>query len=92
MRPLQFHSQEPDQQRGQEPRHPAKARTYSEDQKEELGVEKEDKEAQFIVNRKQGEMADSITWEEVEHNTRQDSALQALKDIKKGTLRKEAKA
>ena len=55
-------------------------------------MEEEDEEAQFIVNRIQGKMADAITWEEVEHNTRQDSALQALKDIKKGTLRKEAKA
>ena len=71
-------------------RHPARARTYTKDQKEELGVEEEDEEAEFIVNRIQGEMADAITWEEVEHSTTQDNILQALKeDIKKGTLRKE---
>ena len=37
-------------------------------------------------------MADAITWEEVERVTSQDSTLQAvMEDIKKGTLRKEAR-
>ena len=73
-------------------RHPAKAKKYSKEEKEELGVEEEDEEAEIIVNRIQGEMADAITWEEVERATTQDSTLQAVvEDIKKGTLRKEAR-
>jgi hypothetical protein len=73
-------------------RHPAKARSYSKDQKEKLAVEEEDEEAEFIVNRIQGEMADVITWEELELSTRQDSMLQALiGDIKKGTMRKDTR-
>ena len=37
-------------------------------------------------------MADAVTWEEVERSTSQDSTLQAvMEDIKKGTLRKEAR-
>ena len=73
-------------------RHPAEARSYTKEHKEELGVEEEDEEAEFIVNRVQSEMADAVTWEEVEHSTKQDTNLQALmEDIKKGTLRKEAR-
>ena len=55
-------------------------------------MEEEDEEAEFIVNRIQGEMADAITREEVERVTSQDSTLQAvMEDITKGTLRKEAR-
>ena len=39
-----------------------------------------------------GEMIDTITWEEMERVTSQDSTLQAvMEDIKKGTIRKEAR-
>ena len=39
-----------------------------------------------------GEMIDTITWEEMERVTSQDSTLQAvMEDIKKGTTRKEAR-
>jgi len=49
-------------------------------------------EVEFIVNRIQGETAEAITWAEVENATKQDSTLQAvMEDIKKGTLRKEAR-
>ena len=53
-------------------------------------MEEEDEEAEFIVNRIEAEMADAVTVEEVEQNTKQDTTLQALwEDIKKGKLRKE---
>ena len=71
-------------------RHPVRSQSYSKADKEELGVEEEDEEAEFIVNRILGEMAEAVTVEEVEHSTKQDTTLQALsEDIKKGTLRKE---
>ena len=71
-------------------RHPAKARSYTQSEKEGLGVEEEDEEAQFIVNRIESEMEEAVTVEEVVQNTKQDTTLQALwEDIKKGKLRKE---
>ena len=71
-------------------RHPVRSQSYSKADKEELVVEEEDEEAEFIVNRILGEMAEAVTVEEVEHSTKQDTTLQALsEDIKKGTLRKE---
>ena len=66
-------------------RHP----TYSRDEEEDMWVEEEDEEAEFIVNRIHGEMTDAVTWEEVELSISQDCTLQAvMEDIKKGTLRK----
>ena len=38
-------------------------------------MEEEDEEAEFIVNRIEGEMADAVTVGEVEQNTKQDTTL-----------------
>ena len=55
-------------------------------------MKEEDKKAECIVNRIQGEMEDLVTWEEVELSTSQHSRLQAVMEaIKTGTLRNEAR-
>ena len=56
-------------------RHPTKARTYSREEKEALGVKEEDKKAELFVNRIQGEMEDLVTLKEVELSTSQDSTM-----------------
>ena len=73
---------------------PARSRLTARRRKRSWGrEEEEDEESEFIVNRIQGEVADEITWEEMERVTSQDSTLQAvMEDIKKGSLRKEARA
>ena len=46
--------------------HPAKARSYTQSEKEGLGVEEEYEAAEFIVYRIEGEMADAVTVGEME--------------------------
>ena len=72
-------------------RHPA-SESAQESGDQDKGVEHNDEEAEFIVNRIEHEGADAITMQQVQDSTRKDSTLQALKeDIRGGTLRCEAR-
>ena len=73
-------------------RHPARAKNYSNEEKEDLGWKRRMRKQSSSSTGSKGEMIDTITWEEMERVTSQDSTLQAvMEDIKKGTIRKEAR-
>ena len=67
-------------------RNPPPAQAYTEEEKEELGVEEEDEERDILVCR-QVELADAVTLPVLQRYTDEDSLLKGLKeDIKKGAL------
>ena len=67
-------------------RHPPPAKKYTPAEKESLGIEDVEEDAEIIVNRIM-EVTDAITLPILEHHTEQDSQLSALmKDVMRGRL------
>ena len=72
-------------------RHPPPERTYSKIEREDLGIEEEEEDAEIIVNRID-EVIDAVTLPILKYHTETDKTLQMLlQDVRKGQLRKEQK-
>ena len=72
-------------------RHPTDTdQKYSSQERADLGIEDEDEEAEFIVNRIAHELPDAVSIFTLQHFTKQDKVLQILEqDIKAGKLSKD---
>ena len=72
-------------------RNPPPKKIYSEEEKEDLGVEEENEDAEIIVNHVE-ELTDAVTLPILTNETENDEELKKLKDdIRKGRLRPELK-